>query len=114
MVRTLRAQGAAIILMTTNRVYWSEVLRGLYSRPPYDQTAREGFNRPWLDEYNRIIREVAKRENVSLVDINAAYTGHPDPSSLLLPDRIHPADPGHELVANLLGPVILKTLPPVQ
>ena len=111
LVRTLRATGAAVILMTTNRVYWSDVMRGLFSRPPYDPTDREGFNRPLLDHYNQLIRDVAAAEQVPLVDINAAYVAHPSPASLLLADQIHPADAGHELVAELLTPVILAELP---
>jgi hypothetical protein len=44
------------------------------------------------------------------VDINAAYVAHPDPASLLLADQIHTADTGHELVAELLTPIILAEL----
>lgn len=112
MVRTLRARGTAVILLTTNRVYWSPILRELYGRPPYDPADPEGFNRPQLDHYNERVRAVAAAEQVPLVDINAAYAAHAAPATLLLPDQIHPADSGHELVAALLAPVILAQLSP--
>ncbi len=110
LVRTLRARGVAVVLMTTNRVFWSPMLCDLYGRPPYDAADPEGFNRPHLDAYNQLIREAAAAEQVPLVDINAAYAAHAEPAALLLPDQIHPADTGHTLVADLLTPVILAQL----
>lgn len=110
LVRLLRARGIKVILMTTNRIYWSQVYLDLYGRAPYDVTDPEGFNRHLLDHYNHLIREVAAAEQVPLVDINAAYAAHPNPAELLLPDLLHPADAGHELVAKLLLPVIMKTM----
>jgi lysophospholipase L1-like esterase len=109
MVRTLRERGTHVILLTTNRVYWSDKIRELYGRPPYDPQDPEGFNRPQLDAYNQLIRDLAAGEQVPLVDLNAAYAAHPEPSSLLL-DGVHPADAGHTLVADLLTPVILATM----
>jgi lysophospholipase L1-like esterase len=108
MVQTLRRRDTKVILMTTNRIYWSQVYLDLYGRAPYDVTDPEGFNRHLLDHYNHLIREVAAAEQVPLVDINAAYAAHPNPAELLLPDLLHPGDAGHELVAKLLVPVILK------
>lgn len=110
MVHMLRARGTRVILMTTNRVYWSARLVELYGRPPYNPQDPEGFNRPLLDTYNQLIRDLAAIEDVPLVDLNAAYTTHAAPRSLLLPDGLHPADAGHELVASLLTPVIRELL----
>lgn len=109
MVRTLRERGSRVILMTTNRVYWSDKIRDLYGRPPYDPQDVEGFNRPRLDAYNQLIRDLATSEQLPLVDINAAYAAHPDAPSLLL-DGVHPSDAGHALVADLLTPVILEAM----
>lgn len=108
MVRELRRRGATVILMTTNRTYWSQASRERYGRPPYDVNDPEGFNRLHLDRYNDLIREIAANEQVVLVDINAAYAGHTNAAELLLPDLLHPADAGHELVARLLAPEILR------
>lgn len=111
MVRKLRARGIAAILMTTNRVCWSERLRELYGRPPYDRNDPAGFNRVLLDDYNARIRVLATEEGIPLADVHAAYASHPDPRTLLLPDGLHPADAGHELVAKLLAPLILAACP---
>ena len=108
MVRELRRRDVAVVLLTTNRIYWSQTYRDLYGRPPYDVNDPEGFNRLHLDRYNDLIREIAAHEQVPLVDINAAYAAHPNPAELLLPDLLHPADAGHELVAKLLTPELLK------
>jgi len=107
MVRELRRRRVAVILMTTNRIYWSQTYRDLYGRPPYDVNDPEGFNRLHLDRYNDLIREIAANEQVPLVDVNAAYAAHANPAELLLPDLLHPADAGHELVAKLLVANIL-------
>ena len=43
-------------------------MRGLFSRPPYDPTDPEGFNRPLLDHYNQLIRDLATAEHAPLVE----------------------------------------------
>lgn len=110
MVVAVRREGAAVILMTTNRVYWSPILRQLYGRPPYDPTNPEGFNHLLLDGYNAALRAVAAAERVPLVDINQAYLDDDQPCRFLLPDALHPGDAGHALVAERLTPVVVGLL----
>lgn len=110
LVHAVRRHGSAVVLMTTNRVYWGPIVRERYGRPPYDPTDPEGFNRLWLDGYNTALREVAAAEHVPLVDLNQAYHDAPNPREFLLPDWLHPGDAGHALVARLLTPVVMRLL----
>jgi lysophospholipase L1-like esterase len=99
-IRTLREHHAKVILMTPNRLAWTPKLRELYGKPPYHPGDPDGFNL-LLDAYSDMMRGIAARERIPLIDVAAAM-----PASLLL-DGMHPNTEGHRLVANLL----LKTIP---
>jgi lysophospholipase L1-like esterase len=105
MVRALKAQGARVALMTSNPIHWSEVTRKLYAKPPYLPDDVEGFN-VLLREYVQAVREIARAEDVGLVDVFAAFQarealpGH-HPGSLTR-DGMHPDDEGHRLIADAL------------
>ena len=98
-VRVLRKGHAAVILMTPNRFAWTPRLRDLYGKPPYDVSSDDGFNF-MLDDYSETIRDIAFREKVPLIDCAKDI-----PSSALL-DGMHPSSIGHQIVANLLLPVL--------
>jgi lysophospholipase L1-like esterase len=102
-VRALRKQNSKIIMMTSNRFAWTPRLRGLYGKPPYDVTSDDGFNF-MLDTYNDVVRDVAHKREVELVDAAKAV-----PASALL-DGMHPGTEGHRIVADLLLPVVRKLL----
>ncbi len=110
MITRLQAQGSAVVLMTTNPMYWSPILRERYSAPPYNPADPESFNRIMLNGYNAAVRDLAAELSLPLVDINAAYVKSNDPTSFLLPDGHHPADAGHKLLADLLAPVVIDLL----
>lgn len=96
--------------MTTNPLRWTSRLREMYGKPPYHPEAEDGFDALHLAAYNEVIRKLAKEFNLPLVDIRAAYpafaTAHRTTVDKLLLDGMHPTDAGHQLVAELLVPVI--------
>lgn len=104
-IHTLREHHARVILMTPNRLAWTPKLRELYGRPPYNPNGPDGFN-ILLDAYADMIRGIAAREGVPLIDVAAAM-----PASLLL-DGMHPNTAGHRLVAGLLLKAIPSLLKP--
>jgi lysophospholipase L1-like esterase len=108
MVTTLREQQVKPVLMTTNPTRWTPKLRELYGRPPYRPDEADGFDAPLLARYNEVVRRLATELAVPLVDVHQAFlsTG---PDKLLL-DGMHPNDPGHELITQLLVPILREQL----
>jgi lysophospholipase L1-like esterase len=102
-IRTLRERSTHVILMTPNRFAWTPKLRSLYGKPPYDVSSDDGFNF-MLDEYAEIMRDIAFRERIPLIDCAKHI-----PSSALL-DGMHPSSAGHRIVADLLLPVVYPLL----
>lgn len=105
-----RKQKAKVILMTTNPVRWTSKLKDMYGNPPYRPEAEDGFDVPILSSYNDAMRKLAKELDVPLVDVRAAYPDfaakHKITIDQLLLDGMHPNDLGHQLVSELLVPVI--------
>lgn len=119
-VRTLRSDGARVILMTPNPMRWSEFYGREYWDHPelgFDAEDPRGINR-LLDVYAQRVRDVARRKSVPLVDVSArfeAYDRSPGRSisELLLPnDDIHPNDAGHALIAEWLTELLAADLEP--
>ncbi|HEY5656423.1 MAG TPA: GDSL-type esterase/lipase family protein [Myxococcota bacterium] len=113
-IRTLRADGATVILMTPNPMRWSELYGGELRDPAlgFDFGDPRGMNR-LLDAYAERAREVARAEDVILVDVAErfeAYGRAPGRSVddlLIENDGIHPNDAGHALIAEWLLEAIL-------
>ena len=114
MIAATQKAGAKVILMTTNPLRWHSKTRELYGKPPYKPDAEDGFESPTLLAYNDALRALAKELNVPLVDVHAAYPAFAAKKKTfitdMLPDGMHPGDLGHELVAELLLPVIRSQL----
>jgi sialidase-1 len=110
MVAQVRANDARPVLMTTNPLRWTPQLIKLYGKPPYRVDDADGFDAPVLSKYNAALRQLAKDLDVPLIDVHAAFTKH-GPDKLLL-DGMHPNDKGHEIIAELLTPVLQKVLSP--
>jgi sialidase-1 len=108
MIATLRDKHAKPVLMTTNPTRWTAKLRQLYGKPPYRPEDVDGFDAPVLARYNEAVRTLARQLNVPLVDVHAAFTTK-EPNKLLL-DGMHPNDAGHQLITELLVPVIREQL----
>ena len=114
MVADTQKHGAKVILMTTNPLRWTSKLREMYGKPPYKPDAEDGFDAPVMGAYNEATRKVAKDLNLPLVDVHAAYPDfaarHKTTIDKLLLDGMHPNDLGHQLVTELLVPVIRQSL----
>ncbi len=112
-VAELRRHGARVILMTPDPFRWTDKLKSLYGKPPYDPNDPDGFNL-LLKKYAEVVRRVAREEKVPLVDTYAAFGeyGRGEKQSVddLLLDGMHPNDRGHRMVAELLLAEIVKTI----
>ena len=108
MIATLREQQAKPVLMTTNPTRWTSKLRDLYGKPPYRPEEPDGFDAPVLARYNEAVRKLAAELAVPLVDVHDAFTAK-NADKLLL-DGMHPNDAGHQLIAELLIPVLKDQL----
>jgi lysophospholipase L1-like esterase len=106
--------GADVILMTTNPLRWSPRMRELYGRAPYDPRTEQGFEGPFLLAYNDAVRSLAAELGLPLADVHAAYpdfaTRRQTDVAALLTDGVHPGEAGHQLVAELLLPILVKML----
>ncbi|MCC6682663.1 MAG: hypothetical protein IT445_17320 [Phycisphaeraceae bacterium] len=113
---SIQSQGGQVIIMTPNPLCWTDPLRELYGKPPFDPQRPDGLN-VLLSNYAQAARDLAKELNVPLVDIYTAYeryygqTGRQVDELLL--DGMHPNDKGHRLVCDELSAVI-GTLPLVE
>ena len=111
-VRTLKTDGTSVVLMTPNSLRWTEKMKGMYGKPPYDPKVEDGFSAP-LIPYVEAMRTVAEEEKVPLVDITRLFHdyGKAEGSQTddLLLDGVHPNEKGHQLIAEALLPV-LKTV----
>ena len=67
-----------------------------------------------IKAYNEALRALAKELNVPVVDVHAAYPAyaarHNTTVAEMLPDGMHPGELGHQLIAELLVPVIRDAL----
>lgn len=114
MIERARKRGAKVVLMTTNPLRWTDRLKQLYGKPPYDPDAPDGFDAPLLARYNEVVRRLAKQLETGLVDVREAFAEHaaqPGQSmDDLLLDGMHPNDQGHRIIAQLLTPAIRAQL----
>ena len=108
-VKTLKARKAKVILMAPPPFRWTEKLKQLYGKPPYDVNDPWGFSAK-LAEYCDVVRAVAREEDLPLVDAFKAFQEYDrvDGQSVddLLLDGMHPNDKGHAIIAELLAPLI--------
>lgn len=108
-VDEIRQRGGVAVLMTPNACRWTPPLLERYGRAPYDPDDENGFNLS-LEKYAEAVREVARKKQVVLIDVFAAYTQKTGPEQdALLSDGMHPNNAGHNLVYNLLVSEILTT-----
>jgi len=110
-VQTLNASQTRVVLMTPNPLRWTPKMKKLYGKPPYQPDQPTGFN-ILLTQYVQKVREVAKSNDVPLVDVNRLFEeyGQQEGQSVsdLLLDGVHPNDAGHRLVADHLMKQLLK------
>ena len=104
-VRTLKSRGTKVILMTPNPLRWTEEMRKMYGKAPYQPDNPDGYN-VLLTSYAGIVRRLAHEEKAPLIDVYQAFVAYgKEPRHSvddLLLDGIHPNAKGHGLVAELL------------
>ena len=114
MITAAQKQKVHVIVMTSNPLRWTSKLREMYGKPPYNAEAEDGFESLNLTRYNEAIRRLAAELKVPLVDVHAAYPDfaakHHTTIDAMLLDGMHPGDLGHQLVAELLLPVIREVV----
>ncbi len=102
MIKAIKNCDAKVILMTPNPLAWTEELRKLYGKPPYDPADEDGLN-VLLKQYVEIVKQVGKEEGVPVLDVFAAFRSQKDCKAAdLLLDGMHPNARGHQLTADLL------------
>lgn len=105
MIESLKLRGVHVILMSFNPMRWTPKMRELYGRPPYRVDVADGFN-VVLQDYLQTVRELARTEQVSFLDVYAAYEKyHAVPGrsmDALFSDGVHPNDEGQRIVADLI------------
>ncbi|HZL64579.1 MAG TPA: SGNH/GDSL hydrolase family protein [Thermoleophilia bacterium] len=119
-VRTLKADGARIVLMTPNPMRWDrpQEIAVFRAHPGLHDTADERGLNGLLDLYAETVREVARKEDVPLVDVHRAFEayGHAPGQSirelLIAGDGIHPSAAGQRLVCRLLTATLAGLLRP--
>jgi len=117
-IRTLRDDGADVILMTPNPMRWSDPYYiDVFQKHPglLDTGQQRGIN-TLLDLYAQDVRDVARESNVNLVDVfkvfedYAAAPGNSIDELLLAGDGIHPNNQGQRLVCELLSERIMAMI----
>ena len=98
--------------MTPNPLRWTPSLKKRYGRPPYDPEDADGFN-VLLSQYAQQVRELARAEQVPLIDVYADFEefGSQEGQSVddLLLDGMHPNERGHRRVADQLISLLSQT-----
>jgi len=101
----LKRRKAKIILVTPPPTRWTEKLKEMYGKPPYNPNDEDGFN-VILKTYVQRMRRVASEEDVVLVDLNKEYYKYHKVKGRtmddLFLDGMHPNNKGQKLEAELL------------
>ncbi len=109
----LAKRDCAVILMTPGMFRWTDKLRAMYGKAPYQPDQPDGFC-VTLRLYADSVRRLAAERKVPLVDVFAAEEQYASVSGQsvdgLFLDGMHPNDRGHELIAKLLAPVVRQVL----
>ena len=112
-IKKLREQHARVILMTPNPARWSDNVKRIWGKPPYDISDPMGFNL-LNSEYAESVRQLGKKAKVPVVDIYKLFLDYHRKNGRsmdkLLTDGIHPNDRGHRLIASALLPVVKKEI----
>ena len=116
MVEQVRSKGAKVVLMTPSPVRWTDTLRKLYGKPPYDVSKPRGFDQAGLVPFSAVVRRLAAESAVPLVDVFKLFERHANEggeslANLLVPTGISAVnDKGHALISDILLPIIRREL----
>lgn len=105
MIATLRSRHVKVILVTPLPTRWTEKLRGMYGKPPYDPKDPDGFNFMKKD-YVAALKSIGKKNAVPVIDLFSVYHryGKETGRSMdeLFIDGMHPNSEGQRIEAELL------------
>jgi len=118
MVEQVRSNGGKVVLMTPSPVRWTDTLRRLYGKSPYDVSKPRGFEQAGLLHFSTAVRKVATETGVPLVDVFRLFEGQAKEDGGTVADFLVPTgisavnDEGHALIAADLLPIIRRELGP--
>jgi len=114
MIGQLKEKKIPVILMTANPMSWNDKLKELYGKPPYNPADPKSFTDTTLRRYSEIVRNIAKSENVTLIDVLQKYDDYSkqdfEKVNDWLLDGMHPNSQGHKMIHELLLPQIEKKI----
>lgn len=110
MISQAHQRNVRVILMTPNPIRWTDKLKDMYGRSPYEAADPLGFEKATLLSYKEALRQLSAELRVPLVDVHSAYASSGKSAEGLLLDGMHPNDKGHALVAERLLPVLRSEL----
>ena len=116
MAEQVKRAHSQVVLMTASPVRWTDTLRRLYGKPPYDVSKPNGFEQAGIVPFNAVVRRVAAERGAPLVDVfallneQAKKSGEPV-RALLVPTGISAVnDRGHALITDALLPIVRREL----
>ncbi len=74
-------------------------MNSAYAHRDYPAYVENGLNY-LVDEYADIIRELAARSSLPIIDVHRVFSADPE-TDKLVPDGIHPNKPGHRFIADI-------------
>jgi len=105
LINKIRKIQANIVLVTPGLILWNDSFRSTYFKLPYQLDKRHGLNGN-LENYVHMIRKIALKEEVTLIDIyqkEMEFDNKTNQSlNKLLPDGLHPNNKGHQFIANTI------------
>ena len=110
-VSTLKKRGSKVILVTPLPTRWTEKLKQMYGKPPYDPADPNGFN--FLKaKYVKTLKKIGAAEKVPVIDLYSVYHKYDSTEGRtmdeLFLDGMHPNNKGHRIEADLLVKEIRK------
>lgn len=111
LIAALKQQNAKVILVTPLPTRWTEKLKGMYGKPPYDPADPDGFN--FLKkEYVAALKKLGERNGIPVIDLYSVYYRYAEKKGRsmdeLFTDGMHPNSQGHRIEAELLLKAIRK------
>lgn len=104
-VKTLKKRASRVILMTPNPIRWTDKMKEMYGHLPYNPNDPDSRNF-LLKDYAQIVRQIAKKKKVKLIDVFAEYYNYDKVPGQkmedLLLDGVHPNSRGHLITSNLI------------
>lgn len=116
-IERIQEKNGQVILMTPNQMRWTPRFREMYGKPPYRLDDEKGFTFI-VAEYAELVRELAAKFQLPLVDVYALYDAWESESGKscmeLTTDGQHPNTAGHTLIVDQLEPLIRTFLKSVR